>query len=118
MDIEKLIERLKQKDGLWCSIPTGENLIADAATALSTLRAEHENLRKKIEDARLEGYVKGLGEMSAELEQVIAERDAAVKDLNELLSMDELCPIQCEWCKWKDTFCDGKTPEWRGQKED
>lgn len=29
----------------------------------------------------------------------------------------ELCPIQCEWCRWKDTFCDGKTPEWRGIKE-
>ena len=56
--------------------------------------------------------------MRAELEQVKAERDAAVKDLNEFLAMDELCPIQCEWCKWKDTFCDGKTPEWLGQKED
>lgn len=55
-----------------------------------------------------------LKELQAELEQVKAERDAAVKDLNEFLSMDELCPIQCEWCKWNDTFCDGKTPEWRG----
>lgn len=70
-----------------------------AATAISTLQAENEKLR-------------------AELERVTAERDAAVKDLNEFLAMDELCPIQCEWCKWKDTFCDGKTPEWRGQKED
>ena len=53
------------------------------------------------------------------LEDVKSERDAAVKDLNEFLAMEELCPIQCEWCKWKDTFCDGKTPEWRGpQKED
>ena len=57
MDIEKLIEQLKQKDGLWCSVPTGENLIADVVTALSTLQAENEKLR-------------------AELEQVKAERDA------------------------------------------
>lgn len=53
-------------------------------------------------------------ECAKKLKQVTAERDAAVKDLNEFLAMDELCPIQCEWCKWKDTFCDGKTPEWRG----
>lgn len=56
--------------------------------------------------------------LRADLARVTAERDAAVKDLNEFLAMDELCPIQCEWCKWNDTFCDGKTPEWRGQKED
>ena len=61
----------------------------------------------------------GLEKLQAELEQAKAERDAAIKDLNEFLAMDELCPIQCEWCKWKDTFCDGKTPEWRGiRKED
>ena len=58
MDYDKLIERLKQKDGLWCSIPSGENLIADAAAALSTLQTENEKLR-------------------AELECVTAERDAA-----------------------------------------
>ena len=55
----------------------------------------------------------------AELARVTAERDGAIKDLNEFLAMDELCPIQCDWCKWNDTFCDGKTPEWRGiRKED
>ena len=69
------------------------------ATALSTLQAENAQLR-------------------AELERVTAERDAAVSDLNEFLAMDELCPIQCEWCKWNGTYCDGKTPEWRGIKED
>ena len=52
MGIEKLIERLKQKDGLWCSVPTGENLIADAATALSTLQAENEKLRAELERTR------------------------------------------------------------------
>ena len=100
MDIEKLIERLRT-ESLYADKASLEimDLCMDAATALSTLQAENEKLR-------------------TELEQVTAERDAAVKDLNEFLAMDELCPIQCEWCKWKDTFCDGKTPEWRGQKED
>ena len=59
-----------------------------------------------------------LEKLQVESEQAKAERDAAVKDLNEFLSMDELCPIQCEWCKWDGTYCDGKTPEWRGIKED
>lgn len=87
-----------------------------------------EQLRRKgLSRASALGYHSSLFDESAdaleklqvELEQAKAERDAAIKDLNEFLSMDELCPIQCEWCKWKDTFCDGKTPEWRGiQKED
>lgn len=121
MDIEKLIEDLR---GLLKQygekIPYGELVgapwpysragdlvwqdpepyfIEQAATALSMLQVENEKLR-------------------AELEQAKAERDAAIKDLNEFLSMDELCPIQCEWCKWNGTYCDGKTPEWRGIKED
>ena len=59
MDIENLIERLKQKDGLWCSVPTGENLIADAATALSTLQAENEKLRAELEQVKQENsYLK------------------------------------------------------------
>lgn len=57
-------------------------------------------------------------EVLADLARVTAERDGAIKDLNEFLSMDELCPIQCEWCKWNGTYCDGKTPEWRGKKKD
>ena len=100
MDIEKLIERLGENTDCWTDKVYGyADLRLEAATALSTLQAENEKLR-------------------AELERVTAERDAAIKDLNEFLSMDELCPIQCEWCKWNDTFCDGKTPEWRGIKED
>ena len=84
MDIEKLIERLKQKDGLWCSVPTGENLIADAATALSTLRAENAQLRAELEYEReyANAYHEECGQweaenekLRAELEQVKEERD-------------------------------------------
>ena len=89
MDYDKLIERLKNAAGG----SEGIKMCQDAALAIETL--------------------------CADLARVTAERDAAIKDLNEFLAMDELCPIQCEWCKWKDTFCDGKTPEWRGiRKED
>lgn len=94
MDYDKLIERLNTKLQSYASYTDSEfaRAMEDAITAIETLRAD--------------------------LARVTAERDGAVKDLNEFLSMDELCPIQCEWCKWNGTYCDGKTPEWRGIKED
>ena len=90
MDYDKLIDRLNTKLQSYASYTDSEfaHVIEDAVIAIETLRAD--------------------------LARVTAERDGAIKDLNEFLAMDELCPIQCEWCKWKDTFCDGKTPEWRG----
>lgn len=90
MDIEKLIERLNTKLQSYALYTDSEfaRAMEDAITAIETLRAD--------------------------LTRVTAERDGAIKDLNEFLSMDELCPIQCEWCKWNGTYCDGKTPEWRG----
>ena len=84
MDYNKLIEHLRECG----TYGFKQEECRDAALAIETLRTD--------------------------LARVTAERDAAIKDLNEFLSMDELCPIQCEWCKWNDTFCDGKTPEWRG----
>ena len=87
--------------GILCNFPQfcGEERAKEAAELVHALYAERETLR-------------------ADLARVTAERDGAIKDLNEFLSMDELCPIQCEWCKWNGTYCDGKTPEWRGIKED
>ncbi len=88
MEIEKLKDMLRNAAGG----PVGIQMCREAADALEQLQAENDRLKR--------------------------ERDAAVKDLNEFLSMDELCPIQCEWCKWNGTYCDGKTPKWRGQKGD
>ena len=58
------------------------------------LMQENEKLREKIEDARLEGYAKGLGEMSAELEQVKRERDAAEQFIKEIANSGRvwMCP--------------------------
>lgn len=50
MDIEELIEKLTQHDGIWCSVPTGENLIADASTALSTLQDENAEMQKQLNE--------------------------------------------------------------------
>ena len=128
MDYDKLIERLRT-ESLYADKASLEimDLCMEAATALSTLQAENEKLRNEVERQRrsaddrkhlYENAERAYMKVVAELEQVKRERDAAVKDLNEFLSMDELCPIQCEWCKWNGTYCDGKTPEWRGQQKE
>ena len=75
MDYDKLIEQLKQKDGLWCSVPTGENLIADVVTALSTLQAENAQLRADLEYERehANAYHEECGQWEAENEKLRAE---------------------------------------------
>ena len=133
MDIEKLIERMNNhlQSLAAYSDPELDHTLEEASTALSTLQAENESLRvlSELGNMRAKDYrvmrdraVKAEAEnekLREELEQVKRERDAAVKDLNEFLSLDELCPIQCKWCKSENTNCDGKIPEWRGpQKED
>ena len=79
MDIENLIERLKAKDferdydctPFECSV---FSLLDDAATALSALQDENEKLR-------------------AELDSVKCERDAAIKDLFEIIG--DIEEIRC-----------------------
>lgn len=117
MDIEKLIEQLKGiSNGLVeDEFPKCANAVRQAATALSTLRAENERLKNKLSElAHLPFDKPGIGErtklmaenaeLRAELEQVKRcieivenqrdqmkrERDAAVEDLH------RLCPA---W-KW------------------
>lgn len=52
-----------------------------------------------------------------ELARVTAERDAAVNDINAILSLTELCPLLCEWCRWNEGCDCSKMPVWRGAKE-
>ena len=133
MDIEKLIERLRNNNiENNCHDCALGYYAFEAAATLSTLQAENEKLREKIEDARLEGYAKGLGEMSeenerlwAELEQVKQELDAAVSWAQKYTeSIDRPCvackhntgdyvctaicgncgPMGTESCKWEFDF--------------
>ena len=56
--------------------------------------------------------------LQAQLDEAQRGADAAVADLTALLSMDELCPIQCEFCRWQND-CDGEQkPEWRGPQDE
>ena len=125
MDIEKLIAGLS-KEAYGSDV---EELLLEAATALCTLQAENEKLREKIEDARLEGYVKGLGEMSAELEQVIAERGALIEDFVDYVTDGVpnpaiFCKNRCNKCVDMRGWCTGKNCKGfypsvaSGQKED
>ena len=73
MDIEKLIERLRNAGGG----PEGIKMCQDAATALSTSQAENEQLR-------------------TELEQVKRERGAAVADLRQMCVGGNTCAFCIE----------------------
>lgn len=114
MEIEKLIERLKCRDGLWCSVPTGEYLVSETIAAIATLQAENEKLKnaadswkKKwagLDKAVRNGSVYGPMQeelnltheenqslkdenekLRAKLEQVKHERNAAIKDLFKII---------------------------------
>ena len=80
------------------------------------------DFKVKIDDEKLTPLVcldaaNAIETLRADLARVTAERDAAVSDINAILSMDEMCPLQCQWCAWHDD-CDGeKAPKWRGMKE-
>ena len=146
MDMNELIDNLRLPS--WHDLEDPDaTLLADAADALSTLQAENAEMREKIEDARLEGYAKGLGEMSEEneklrdeLESVRAERNAAVEDVAAIIgdveeirrrygvdnadadgAFAELCETYCanngRLCYAECEKYHCKNFKWRGQKE-
>ena len=97
MDIEKLIEQLNAR-GLsnGSSLGYHSGLYDEAATALSTLRAENEKLRSEVERQRrsaddrkhlYENAERAYMKVVAELERVTAERDAVIKELNGVSSL-------------------------------
>ena len=135
MDYDKLIEQLK-KSADFEDYPVVASFAAiiekkylrEAATALSTLQAENEKLRSEAEGMRSNWYksVEKIQKLRAELEQVKAERDAAVESI----------PHECKTCVYHTVFFNGCTLDhdctnpdggcsnnydrwtWRGQKKD
>lgn len=128
MDIEKLIDRLGENTDCWTDKVHGyADLRLKAATALSTLQAENEKLRAEADGMRSNWYksVEKVKKLLAELEQVKAERDAAVswaQKYTESIDMpcvackhntgDYVCtaicgncgPMGAESCKWEFDF--------------
>lgn len=108
MEIEKIIERLKQKDGLWCSVPTGERLISDASTTLEQLQAENDRLQAELEkeeaarkkqadilyELRGQKYEQttAIDQLRAENERLKRGRDDAIRQLKFF--------APCAGCKW------------------
>ena len=105
--------------------------IEQAATTLSTLQAENEKLRGYINDLETQhrtemcenGYdCVELGKLRAELEQVKAERDAAISDLETIMAYGGGNLDTCQYCKNGQCYARGGTklclPQWRGPKED
>ena len=124
MDIEKLIEQANRfgmelkRDGGEFEYSIGEKFL-DYATALSTLQAENEKLRAELEQVvqKYETAVKLQVKMTeisnrqmAELEQVKAERDAAI---------DRIYKIGDALDRGNDNdWAREHISEWESQKED
>lgn len=125
MDMEKLIEQLSARGlGNGTSLGYHSGLLDEAATALSTLRAENEKLRAELERVRYEKD-KAIETLSDNLRAAYQSRDAAIKDLNTLRKQSGW---RCFACYFNDHYersicigCDyndGNNWKWRGQKED
>jgi hypothetical protein len=140
MDIEKLIRRLRNdadayRNGktLGRAFADQEDVLDNAATAISTLQAENEKLRAELDDLRIQwdmyGGDVGITAVYEELEQVKQERDAAVGDMEALMWYSgegcQICANAVEVHKRPYVRLDCKLgsgidckPKWRGQKED
>ena len=103
MDVKKLIRRLRNDadayrngETLGRAFADQEDVLDNAATALSTLQAENEKLRNEVERQRrsaddrkhlYENAERAYMKVVAELERVTAERDAVIKELNGVSSL-------------------------------
>lgn len=101
MDVNELIDNLRMPS--WHDLEDPDaTLLADAATALSTLQAENAQLRADLEYERehANAYYEECGQWEAEneklrdeLDSVKGERDAAIKDLFEIIG--DIEEIRC-----------------------
>ena len=142
MDIEKLIETLRQH-GVSCVRAYGKycSICDEAATALSMLQAENEKLRAELEYEKehANAYYEECGQWEAEntqlkekLEDIKLDRDAIEQDFRAFAKQwwEEDSGFPCRWCKferqggceWKvkhpGEICAGRAFEWCSQKED
>lgn len=148
MDVEKLIRRLRNDadayrngETLGRAFADQEDVLDNAATALSTLQAENEKLRAELEYEKehANAYYEECGQWEAEntqlkekLEALKQDRDAIEQDFRAFAKQwwEQDSGFPCCWCKfeksggceWKvkhpGEICAGRAFEWFGQKED
>ena len=124
MDIEKLIEQLRQHGGS-CVRAYGRycSICDEAATALSTLQAENKRLRKELEYEResANAYYEECGQWEAENEKLQAKLGQVKRENNALWTYIEI--VDREYRRYMDSGYSDRLDElrrtWRhGQKED
>ena len=144
MDIEKLIERLRNNNiENNCHDCALGYYAFEAATALSTLQAENEKLRAELEYEKehANAYYEECGQWEAEntqlkekLEALKQDRDAIEQDFRAFTKQwwEQDSGFPCRWCKfensggceWKakqpneEKICAGRAFEWRGPKKE
>ena len=110
MDVEKLIERLRNNNiENNCHDCALGYYAFDAATAISTLQAENAKLRAELEQVK------------RCIEIIEKQRDSAIEELENYMVQDVLDGNEpCGICaKVSDTPCECCDPKWRGpEKED
>lgn len=104
------IRKVRHRNGktLGRAFADQEDVLDNAATALSALQAENEKLRAELEQVK------------RCIEIVENQRDSAIKELENYMVQDVLDGNEpCAICaKASDTPCEYCNPKWRGQKED
>lgn len=144
MDVEKLIERLRNNNiENNCHDCALGYYAFEAATALSTLQAENEKLRAELEYEKehANAYYEECGQWEAEntqlkekLEALKQDRDAIEQDFRAFTKQwwEQDSGFPCRWCKfensggceWKakqpneEKICAGRAFEWRGPKKE
>ena len=129
MDVEKLIRRLRNDadayrngETLGRAFADQEDVLDNAATALSTLQAENEKLRAELEKVKRErdAAVEDVAAIIGDVEEIrrgygvdIADADGAFAELCETYCANKgrFCYAECEKYHCKNF-------KWRGQKED
>lgn len=137
MDIDKLIDEYQKAADKWETRRPDfrvQDALRDAAAALSTLQTENEKLRAELSrkdealdfarttDAEMVSLGMERDKLRADLARVTAERDAAVEDLEEIMSKGGHNIDTCHFCTNGQCYGRGGTlccePKWRGVKED
>ena len=102
-DAERIIKALRICDGY----NRGANIVLDAAAQIERDQTEIERFGKVVDM------------LKAQLERVTSERDAAIKDIEPLMSMMSFEHHQtCKYCGGRGEHCDlkssGCNAKWRG----